>query len=124
MQCGESMSTWIVPRRTKSSSRDPVMGRLFCAKRWRKTSLVREEYSIRVIITLLLETCSDRRKCGLRGTALNKEIPHGVNRSDLQAHRLMLANINFYFMLKYHSKSRSQFFPDMVGKLKNLISLC
>ena len=86
--------------------------------------MVRAEHSIRVIITLLLETCSDRRKYRLRGTALNKEIPRGVNRSDLQAHRLMLANINFYFMLKYHSKSRSQFFSDMVGKLQNLISLC
>ena len=37
----------------------------------------------------------------VKGTVLNKEIPHGVNRSDLQAHRLALANINFYFMLKY-----------------------
>ena len=35
-------------------------------------------------------------------TVLNKEIPRGVNRNNLQTQRLMIASI--YFMLKYHKQ--------------------
>ena len=48
------------------------------------------------------------------GTVLDKEIPCGVNRSDLQAHRLVLTNINFYFMLKYHRVSVTQWLEHLI----------
>ena len=39
-----------------------------------------------------------------KGTVLNKEIPRGVNRNNLQTQRLMIANIKLYFVLQYHKQ--------------------
>ena len=53
-------------------------------------------------------TCSNERKCWLRGhtrmcnildKVQSKEIPHEVKHSDLQANMILLANININFML-------------------------